>query len=115
MAATADPVNFIPADVFFKSFYGSSQNQQPADVTVVSSNSTKPTDPLRYAADIKFQSTSGSTTTETHCLLQFVTPQIFRIRYNPKFNQVTDYPDANTLVHQMLHETMLTKFSVAQL
>ena len=98
MAAPYDPVNFIPADVFFKSFYGSSQNQQPAIATVVSSNSTKPSDPLRYAADIKFQSSSGSTTSETHCLLQFVTPQIWRIRYNPKFNQVTKYPDANTWV-----------------
>ena len=96
MAAPADPVNFIPADVFFKGFYGSPQNQQPQNVTVVSSNSIKPTDPLRYAADIKFQSTSGSTTSETHCLLQFVTPQIWRIRYNPKFTSVTDYPDANT-------------------
>lgn len=94
-SAPTDPVNFIPADVFFKDFNNSTKIQ-PQKVTVTSSDSIKPSDPLRFAADIAFEAPSGSNTQTTHCLLQFVTPHIWRIRYNPKFATVTQYPDANT-------------------
>ena len=92
MSAPLDPLNFIPADVFYTSVPTFQQPKQI--VTVNSSNSVDKADPLRYAAHITLKGIGSDQ--NTHCLVQFVTPQIWRIRYNPKFSSVADYPDANT-------------------
>ena len=92
MSAPNDPLNFIPADVFYTSVPSFQQPKQI--VSVVSSNSVDKTDPLRYAAHIALHGVGNNP--GTHCLVQFVTPQIWRIRYNPKFSSVDNYPDANT-------------------
>ncbi|KAJ3536576.1 hypothetical protein NM208_g6658 [Fusarium decemcellulare] len=88
-SAPADPLNFIPADVFYRSVPGF---KNPGDILdVKSSNSTAKTHPLRYAAHVSLQD-------GTHCLVQFVTPQIWRIRFNPKFSKVDQYSDVNSRV-----------------
>ncbi|KAH6869776.1 glycosyl hydrolases family 31-domain-containing protein [Thelonectria olida] len=93
MSAPTDPLNFIPADVFYTSV---PSFQTPGQVrTVLSSDSTDKSDPRRFAAQIYFNASDGDPGNGTNCLVQFVTPQIWRIRYNPKF-QDTDYPDANS-------------------
>lgn len=91
MAAPRDPLNFIPADVFFASVH---EFQQPNHVLSVTSSDSVTDDPLRYAAHVRLQGIGDGP--ETHCLVQFVTPQVWRIRYNPKFTSVGDYPDANS-------------------
>ncbi|KAL2882552.1 hypothetical protein SGCOL_001753 [Colletotrichum sp. CLE4] len=97
MSAPGDLLNFIPADVFFKSVKASGPPYKTPikAVKVESSASThKANNPLRYAAHVTLQGVEGDVS--THCLVQFVTPQIWRIRYNPKFTAVEDYPDANS-------------------
>ncbi|KAL3421005.1 hypothetical protein PVAG01_07450 [Phlyctema vagabunda] len=97
MSAPEDPVNFIPADVFFPSFYKSPLTQRPQVIlSVKSSESQKASDPLRFAADITFQGTSAGSGQNTHCLIQFVTPQIWRIRYDPTLSEQHQYSDENT-------------------
>ncbi|KXJ94870.1 glycosyl hydrolases family 31-domain-containing protein [Microdochium bolleyi] len=93
MSAPADPLNFIPADVFYSSV--PDFDKPGAVLDVQSSKSTEKTDPLRYAAHVSLAGAS-STDKASHVLVQFVTPEIWRIRYNPKFQNVTDYPDANS-------------------
>lgn len=90
MSAPRDPLNFIPADVFFASV---PEFQHPSRVISVASSDSVTDDPLRYAACIQLQGIGGGP--DTYCLIQFVTPQVWRIRYNPKFTNVKDYPDAN--------------------
>lgn len=94
MSVPADPLNFIPADLFFPTVPNFSQ---PRDVVAVeSSTSIKPGDPLRYAAHITLGAVAGDS--QTHCLIQFVTPLIWRIRYDPKYTSVADFEVANTYV-----------------
>ena len=92
MSTPTDPLNFIPADIFFSSVPSFAQSQHVIDVE--SSDSVDKTDPLRYAAHITLSGAGGNQ--NTHCLIQFVTPQIWRIRYNPKFSGIDQYPDANS-------------------
>jgi len=92
MSAPMDPLNFIPADVFYTSVPSFQQPKQV--VNIVSSNSVDKTDLLRYAAHITLQGIDSNP--NTHCLVQFVTPQTWRIRYNPKLSSVAAYPDANS-------------------
>ncbi|KAF5004990.1 hypothetical protein FDECE_8515 [Fusarium decemcellulare] len=91
-SASADPLNFIPADVFYRSVPGF---KNPGDILEVkSSDSTAKTELLRYAAHVSLQD-------GTHCLVQFVTPQIWRIRFNPKFSKVDQYSDVNSVLQPM--------------
>ncbi|KLP23501.1 Uncharacterized protein LW94_8495 [Fusarium fujikuroi] len=89
MATPTDPLNFIPADIFFPTVPNFTK---PSEVlTVESSTSTSPSDPLRYAAHITLKGEPN-----THCLVQFASPQIWRVRYNPKYTAVSDYDDFNS-------------------
>ncbi|RKL21233.1 hypothetical protein BFJ68_g2502 [Fusarium oxysporum] len=89
MATPTDPLNFIPADVFFPTVPNFTK---PSEIlTVESSASTSPSDPLRYAAHITLKGEPN-----THCLVQFASPQIWRVRYNPKYTAVSDYDDFNS-------------------
>lgn len=102
MSAPGDLLNFIPADVFFNSVKASvpSYKTPVKAIKVESSALTEKTNnPLRYAAHITLQGVEGDAS--THCLVQFVTPQIWRIRYNPKFTGVGDYPDTNSYVSNL--------------
>lgn len=92
MSVPEDKVNFIPADLFFPSVPTFEKPTQA--LSVVSSDSVKRTDPLRYAAHVTLQGVGGRS--NSHCLVQFVTPQIWRIRYDPTFSDVSQYPDANS-------------------
>ncbi|KXH41643.1 hypothetical protein CSIM01_13629 [Colletotrichum simmondsii] len=97
MSAPGDLLNFIPADVFFNSVKTSVPSYKtPIKAVKVESSALtdKSNNPLRYAAHITFQGVEGDAS--THCLVQFVTPQIWRIRYNPNFTAVEDYPDTNS-------------------
>ncbi|KAF4996639.1 hypothetical protein FGRMN_4385 [Fusarium graminum] len=92
MSVPADPLNFIPADLFFP---GVPKFNKPTTVVAVeSSDSTNNKDPLRYAAHITLQGVDQDP--NTHCLIQFVTPLIWRIRYDPKFTSIADFEDINT-------------------
>jgi hypothetical protein len=87
-----DPVNFIPADTFFQSVPEFLKPKQV--ISVISSSSTDKSDKLRYAAKVTLRGVSGDQ--DTICLVQFVTPQVWRVRYNPKFQDVAEYQDDNT-------------------
>ncbi|KAI8226952.1 hypothetical protein K4K55_008238 [Colletotrichum sp. SAR 10_96] len=94
MSAPNDPLNFIPADVFYnQNVPGFQKSTNVLDVQSSTSES-KDNNPLRYAAHVTLEGVNKGH--NTHVLIQFVTPQIWRIRYNPKFQNVTDYPDANS-------------------
>ena len=87
MAGLNDPMRFIKAEEFFAK---SSNTKQPKSlITAQSSQSINPKDPLRYAALLTFD--EGST-----CLFQFVTPQLWRVRFDPAAKAATDYSDANS-------------------
>ncbi|KAF5661454.1 alpha-glucosidase 2 [Fusarium circinatum] len=89
MATPTDPLNFIPADIFFPTVPNFTK---PSEIlTVESTTSTSPSDPLRYAAHITLKGEPN-----THCLVQFASPQIWRVRYNPKYTAVSDYDDFNS-------------------
>ncbi|KAF4873613.1 Alpha-glucosidase 2 [Colletotrichum siamense] len=90
MSTPVDPLNFIPADVFYQNV---PNFDKPNTVVNVESGSSGDTDLLRYAAHITLKDDGGST---SHCLVQFVTPLIWRIRYNPKFSDIGKYPDSNS-------------------
>ncbi|KAI9657188.1 MAG: hypothetical protein M1821_003355 [Bathelium mastoideum] len=92
MSTPGDPLSFVPADIFYSTV--PSFERPTSVVNVESSDSTAKTDPLRYAAHITLAGTGGGA--NTHCLVQFVTPQVWRIRYNPKLSDVSQYPDANS-------------------
>ncbi|RKK84556.1 hypothetical protein BFJ71_g14509 [Fusarium oxysporum] len=92
MSVPDDPLNFIPADLFFPTV---PNFQKPTEVvTVESSESIKPSDPLRYAAHITLGGVNSDS--QTQCLVQFVTPLIWRIRYDPKYTSLSDFEDTNT-------------------
>ncbi|KAL5619805.1 hypothetical protein FOVSG1_002027 [Fusarium oxysporum f. sp. vasinfectum] len=92
MSVPDDPLNFIPADLFFPTV---PNFQKPTEVVAVeSSESIKPSDPLRYAAHITLGGVNGDS--QTQCLVQFVTPLIWRIRYDPKYTSLSDFEDTNT-------------------
>jgi hypothetical protein len=94
MTTPTDPLNFIPADVFYTSVPSFEKPGQVVSVT--SSNSTDKSDPLRFAAHVSLNGSGQNPA--THCLVQFVTPRIWRIRYNPKFSDVGEYSDVNSSV-----------------
>lgn len=95
MSVPHDPLNFIPADLFFPSVPGFNK---PRDVVAIeSSESIKKTDPLRFAAHVTLAGVNGDP--QTHCLIQFVTPLIWRIRYDPKYTSLADFEDTNTYVN----------------
>ena len=87
MAGLADPMRFIKAEEFF----AKTPNAKGPDtiISVQSSQFIDPKDPLRYAAFLTFD--DGST-----CLFQFVTPQLWRLRYDPSAKTPSDYSDANS-------------------
>ncbi|KAI1029481.1 hypothetical protein LB504_010760 [Fusarium proliferatum] len=89
MATPTDPLNFIPADIFFPTVPNFTKPSEA--LTVESSPSTSTDDPLRYAAHITLKGEPN-----THCLVQFASPQIWRVRYNPKYTAVSDYDDFNS-------------------
>lgn len=94
MSVPDDPLNFIPADLFFPTV---PNFQKPTEVVAVeSSESIKPSDLLRYAAHITLGGVNGDS--QTQCLVQFVTPMIWRIRYDPKYTSLSDFEDTNTYV-----------------
>ncbi|KAM0489552.1 hypothetical protein ACHAP8_012462 [Fusarium lateritium] len=92
MSVPADPLNFIPADLFFPTVPGFRKPR--VVVSVESSQSIKPGDKLRYAAHITLAGVNGDS--GTHCLVQFVTPLIWRIRYDPKYTGLDDFDNTNT-------------------
>lgn len=87
MAGLSDPMRFIKAEEFF----AKTPNAKGPDtlISVQSSQSIDPKDPLRYAAFLTFD--EGST-----CLFQFVTPQLWRLRFDPSAKTASDYSDANS-------------------
>ena len=89
MAGLSDPMRFIKAEEFFAK---SSNAKGPTSlISVQSSQSNDPKDPLRYAALLTFD--QGST-----CLFQFVMPQLWRLRFDPSAKAASDYSDANSYV-----------------
>ena len=87
MAGLSDPMRFMKAEEFFADLSGA---QGPKTlISVQSSQSIERTDPLRYAAFLTFD--EGST-----CLFQFVTPQLWRIRFDPSAKTASAYSDANS-------------------
>lgn len=94
MSVPHDPLNFIPADLFFPTV---ASFQKPKDVvSVTSTDSIKPDDRKRYGAHIILAGVNGGS--QTHCLVQFVTPLIWRIRYDPKYTSLEDFEDTNSYV-----------------
>ena len=87
MAGLSDPMRFMKAEEFFADL--SSAKGPRTLISVQSSQSIEPTDPLRYAAFLTFD--EGST-----CLFQFVTPQLWRIRFDPSAKTASAYSDANS-------------------
>ena len=87
MAGLSDPMRFMKAEEFFADL--SSAKGPSVLISVQSSQSIDPTDPLRYAAFLTFD--EGST-----CLFQFVTPQLWRIRFDPSAKTASAYTDANS-------------------
>ena len=87
MAGLSDPMRFIKAEEFF------AKNPDPKGpkslVDAKTATSKEKTDPLRYAALLTFD--QGST-----CLFQFVTPQLWRIRFDPTAKDVAKYSDDNS-------------------
>jgi hypothetical protein len=65
-------------------------------VAVEPSDAIKPSDILYHVAHITLGGVNGDS--QIHCLFQFVTPLIQRIRYNPKYTSLTDFEDTNTHV-----------------
>lgn len=87
MAGLSDPMRFIKAEEFFAKTLNTSGPDSLSSVQ--SSQSIDPKDPLRYAAFLAFD--DGST-----CLFQFVTPQLWRLRFDPSAKSPSDYFDANS-------------------
>ena len=90
--APSDPVNFIPADVLF--LQKVPDFKTPGQViNIVPSDSNNPENYLRYAAGITLQGVSGDQ--DTYCLVQFVTPYIWRVRYDPRNKDLKEYSNVN--------------------
>ena len=87
MAGLYDPMRFMKAEEFFANL--PSAKGPKVLISVQSSHSIDPTDPLRYAALLTFD--EGST-----CLFQYVTPQLWRIRFDPSARTASAYSDANS-------------------
>lgn len=87
MAGLSDPMRFVKAEEFFTKL--ASANGPSTLVSAQTSMSNDPKDPLRYAAILTFN--EGST-----CLFQFVTPQMWRIRFDPSAKSASDYSDENS-------------------
>ncbi|KAJ3952934.1 hypothetical protein N0V92_010611 [Colletotrichum tropicale] len=94
MSAPIDPLNFIPADVFYTQKVPEFEESTKLLGVQSSTSEAKDDNPLRYAAQVSLAADNGTNTTQA--LVQFVTPQVWRIRYNPKFTDIDDYPDANS-------------------
>lgn len=87
MAGLSDPMRFIKAEEFFAK---TPSAKGPVSLSSIqSSQSIDPKDPLRYAAFLAFD--DGST-----CLFQFVTPQVWRLRFDPSAKTPSDYSDDNS-------------------
>ncbi|KZT58892.1 glycoside hydrolase family 31 protein [Calocera cornea HHB12733] len=88
VAGATDPLNFVPAEHFFARAAGYPHG--PTTITNVhTSSSLKPEDPLRFAAGLEFDD-------GTVCLIHFASPQVWRIRYDPTFKTISDYPMDNS-------------------
>ncbi|KAH9225626.1 glycoside hydrolase family 31 protein [Colletotrichum gloeosporioides 23] len=94
MSAPKDLLNFIPADVFYNQDVPNFEKSTKLLNVQSSTSELKDNNPLRYAAQVSLSADDG--TKPTQALVQFVTPQIWRIRYNPKFTKVEDYPNDNS-------------------
>ena len=87
MAGLSDSMRFLKAEEFFAK---TPSAKGPKSLTSASSTqSIDPKEPLRYAALLTFD--QGST-----CLFQFVTPQLWRLRFDPSAKNASDYSDANS-------------------
>ena len=87
MAGLQDSMRFVRAEEFFSKISNAKGPKSVVDAQ--SSPSIDPKEPLRYAAFLTFD--EGST-----CLFQFVSPQLWRIRFDPAAKVASDYPDANS-------------------
>lgn len=94
MSAPKDLLNFIPADVFYNQDVPNFEKSTKLLDVQSSTSELEDNNPLRYAAQVSLSADDG--TKPTQALVQFVTPQIWRIRYNPKFTKVEDYPNDNS-------------------
>ncbi|KAI8211645.1 hypothetical protein K4K52_009996 [Colletotrichum sp. SAR 10_76] len=94
MSAPQDLLNFIPADVFYNQNVPQFEKSTKLLGVQSSTSEDKDDNPLRYAAQVSLAADDG--TKPTQALIQFVTPQIWRIRYNPKFTNVEEYPNDNS-------------------
>ncbi|KAJ0375304.1 hypothetical protein COL26b_006515 [Colletotrichum chrysophilum] len=94
MSAPQDLLNFIPADVFYNQNVPQFEKSTKLLGVQSSTSEDKDHNPLRYAAQVSLAAEDG--TKPTQALIQFVTPQIWRIRYNPKFRNVEEYPNDNS-------------------
>ena len=87
MAGLSDSMRFLKAEEFFAK---TPNAKGPKSLTsAISTQSIDPKEPLRYAALLTFD--QGST-----CLFQFVTPQLWRLRFDPSAKNASDYSDANS-------------------
>lgn len=87
MAVESDSMRFIKAEDFFSQ---TPKAKGPKSLkNAESRTSTDKKDPLRYAAFLTFD--DGSTG-----LFQFVTPQIWRLRFDPKAKHASEYLDDNS-------------------
>ena len=87
MAGLSDSMRFVKAEEFFAKTPNSKGPKSL--ISVQSSQSVDPKDPLRYAAFLTLD--EGST-----CLFQFLTPQLWRLRLDPSAKTASDYSDANS-------------------
>lgn len=90
-----DPFTFQPADDFFADLdAGAVPTHRPASVSYHATDQTpKPgsTNPVSQKYGRIFRFDDGK-----YLVIQFLRPRVWRIRFNPRWSEASDYTDFNT-------------------
>jgi hypothetical protein len=97
MSGRGDPLNYCRAEDYFdaaKAWGG------PKKVISVSKDPPKPSDPSIVSPyrDTHYHGLTLTFDDNTLCVVQFIRPTLFRVRYDPSVRTADEYGDENRLV-----------------
>jgi hypothetical protein len=99
MAGREDPIKFVKAEDFFNAMNSTNSGwNSPKEVVNISSKPPKDLDPDNPNAADYYHGVTVTFDDETLCVMQFIRPTAFRVRYDPAVRNSDEYGDENRCV-----------------
>jgi hypothetical protein len=94
MAGIGDPIKFVKAEDYFTAMNEDSW-KGPTKIVAITAEPPKPLDPDNPEAADYYHGVTLTFDDNTLCVIQFIRPTVFRVRYDPAVQNRDEYGDEN--------------------